>query len=1377
MRFILTLFFFYSILFCQSQTADSFYENKIIKSFSTEQGLLHPNITSIVQDKDGFIWVGSEIGLQRYDGYQFQNYFYDLGIQRNLQNNIVKDLLVDEAGNILVGTWGGGIYSFNPESNDFSDFEFIKQTDTISPRNTIQCITQNRDGSFWIGTNQGLIYYSSKTKQVDLYNNEPKDSKSLSHVWTKQILQCKNGNYVFVCDDGVLNLFRPESKDFKRVSITTANGKGTIPINSVYEYSEQTLLLGTSMGIYLYDLLSGSFTSLKTVSNRENILQKSEIMGLYKEREGKIWVATYYNGLFEIELGIDTGNELNIKTVKSVMSKIVVNDIFTDEQGNVWIATFNNGLKVIINKKLSITSQELETAPVYCIAKGDTNFLWVGTMGGGLYKYNLVTHSYKRYTISSGLSSNYIRSLYVDGSEKLLIGTLNGLNVLDFKSEEVSLLRDEDGILNSEIVFINKDKKGNYWMGSVTNGLVHLDIKNIRVESYVPSGILAGNLPHGSANVRSALFDKQGRLWVGIYGAGLKLFDTEKRIFTKSYGHIPDDENSLKDNFILDLIIDSEDKIWLGSLGGFHQFIPDSEVFINYPMKGGVTDKLVQAILDDNHGAIWISTTNGLKRFEKKTQTFQDLDESDGLVNKVFVNGSKFKDKNGILYFGSWDRKRNVITVNPEAASFNKNEPKLILSDFKIFNKPLDIGGGNSPLQKHISKTKSIRLKHDQTAITIDYVALNFVSPENNRYAYRMDGLEAEWREVGSQRVANYSNLTAGDYTFMVKASNNDDVWTSEPLTLDIKVLPHPLKSKLAYSIYWALFMLLNIWIIWFVKRLNKRQLDMKLLEVERDTEKKLNQFKLQFFTNISHELRTHLTLIVYPINKLLKKGSHSTENKILIDRIDLNVSRLAKLTDEIIDFRKVEQGKTSLAMQKSNIVEFLQEISNLFIPIAEEHKMQFEFQTDQPEIIWCFDQENLKKILFNLLTNAFKYTPDGGSVKLSVELLNPKKGSAEKLRISLADNGIGIEQEHLPYIFDRFFNPSKDQLQHNLQGSSGIGLALVKRLVELQQGTIYVESVLEKGSHFYFDMEKLECLDAEGIISKPNSNLEQYEKWEDILELERSNIQEELVIPNELKSEEVPVILVVDDNKEICLDLNDILKNTYKVFIANDGKQALEIADKENIDIIVSDIMMPVMDGIELCNKLKGELKTSHIPVVLLTAKSGIDNELHGLRTGADAYITKPFNEEKVLLTVGNIINNRKKTHLLFKGEKSEQISEPVINPLDKKLIDKIRKIVNEKLSDSNFSVDELGREAGLSRMHLFRKLKALTGDSPSDLIKKTRLEKSKVLIEIGELSIADIAYDTGFSTPGNFSTTFKKFYGDTPAQCRSKHFKSSSQ
>lgn len=1369
MRLIFTLIFFLVSIYCRSQTSDSFYENKLIKSFSAEQGLLHPDVSSIAQDKDGFLWIGTEIGLQRYDGYHFQNYFYDFGIKRSMQNSIVKDLLVDKTGNILVATWGDGISIVNPESNGFSDFDLNMQAETNNFHSSIQCLNQNKEGSFWIGTYVGLIFYSSQSKQANLYLNNPIDSTSISNNWVKQILECSDGNYFFICDDGVMNLFRPYSKDFKRIRIKSSSTYRNNPIYFVSEYSTQYLLLGSSMGIYLYDTGSGACTPLK--SRNENKLQNSQIIGLYKQLNSKIWVATLNDGLFEIDLAINASNELYIATVNNVLEEIVVNDIFTDEQGNVWIATLNSGLKVIINKELSISSIDFETEPVYCIAKDDNNSLWVGTIGGGLYKYNLLTHSHKKYTVSSGLSSNYIRYMYVDGNERLLIGTLNGLNVLDLKSEKISVLSDENGILNSEIVYINKDKKGNYWLGSVTNGLVYLDVKHNKVEAFVPENDLQ-NAALGNTNVRSALFDRQGRLWVGIYGGGLNLFDTEKRIFTKRYLNVPEDELSLKDNFVLDLIIDSDDKIWLGTLGGFHQFVPDSEVFNNYPIKGGLTASSVQAIIEDDYENIWISTFNGLKRFDKKAQVFKEFDQSDGLLNKVFVNGSKFKDKSGNLFFGSWDKKQNIITVRPTGVSFNKNEPKLKLVDFRINNKPLDIGDEGSPLQKHISKTKSITLKHNQTAITIDYVGLNYISPENNKYAFRMDGLESEWREVGNQRVANYSNIPPGDYTFKVKASNNDGVWTKEPLSLHIKVLPHPLKSNLAYSIYWILFLVANIFIIWFVRWNVKRNHDMKLVQMDSDKEKQLTQFKLQFFTNISHELRTHLTLIVSPINKLLKKGSHSGEDKILLNQIDLNVTRLLKLTDEIIDFRRVEQGKISLEMQRTNIVAFVNEIYKQFKPIAEENEISFEFQCGQPEIIWCFDEEKLKKILFNLLTNAIKYTPNNGQINLSVIRINDKK-----LRIGVKDNGIGIEQEHLPQMFVRFFNPGKDHELHDVHKSSGIGLAMVKQLVELQGGQIYVESEPGKGSYFYFDLPKQECPEVETPLAGAKVNLVTDEKWEEILKLERNNVQNELVIKNESHLDEVPSVLIVDDNKEICLTLNELLKNSYTIYIANDGNKALDITEKENIDIVISDVMMPVMDGIELCNNLKSNLKTCHIPVVLLTAKTGIDNELQGLRTGADAYITKPFNDEKVLLTVKNILDNQKKVQLFFKGEKQEKDREPIINPLDKKLIDKVLRLINEKISDTGFSVDELGQEAGLSRMHLFRKMKALTGDSPSDLIKKVRLEKSKELLEKGELSISNIAYDTGFSTPGNFSTAFKKFFGDTPAQYRAKYFSGSSK
>lgn len=1354
-------------LYCNSQELNSFLENKIIKSFSTEDGLIHPDVTSITQDEDGFIWIGTEIGMQRYDGYRFQNFINDIGIRSNLQNSIIKDLVVDRKGKIWAATWGAGISIFDTEDYGFYDFEKNLIENHESYHKSIQCLSHNRDDSFWIGTHKGLVYYSAKDSLINVYRSEPGNNKSISDNWIMQIIDYGNDNFYFVGADGALNYYRSDSDDFKRINIVKTGSTRTIPIYCAYKYTKQYLFLGTSQGTYLYDIQSGNYYPLVAKTNGNNLLEKNQITGMYYKDDNEIWVATLGHGLFQISVNKDKEQRVFIEEVKNVVPEILVNDVFTDEQGNVWIATFNNGIKLIINKELCVSTIDLETDPVYCVAKGNNNNLWIGTIGGGLYSYNMKTHAFNQYTVSSGLSSNYIRYIYVDGTERLMIGTLNGLNVLDLSSESISVFSDEKGILNSEIVFISKDQNDNFWLGSVSNGLVYLDVEKNKVQAFTPDPVPT-NVARGNTNVRSALFDNQGRLWVGIYGGGLNLFDVEHEKFTKRYLHEPTDSNSIKDNFVLDLSIDDKNRIWIGTLGGFHQFDPDSETFINYPISGDITTSSVQAIIDDNNDHVWISTFNGLIVFNKSTESYIDLDQSDGLLNRVFVNGSKCRDKSGNLFFGSWDKKRKVVIINPENLSVNNDEPELKLVDFRLYNREVEIGKKGSPLNKHISKTKSISLKHNQTAITIDYVAINYIASENNKYAFKMEGLEEDWRYVGDQRVANYSNIAPGNYTFMVKASNNDEIWTSDPLELDIKVLPHPLKSDLAISIYLFLFILLNFFVIRFIKRFTENKHQIQVVEIERNKEKQLTQFKLQFFTNISHELRTHLTLIVSPINKLLQKGKRSVEDQNLLGQINLNVKRLVKLTDEIIDFRKVEQGKTRLLLKKLEIVNFLRELTGLYSPVAKEYQIQFEFVADEAEIYWCFDPEKLKKILFNLINNAFKYTHDGGWVRLCVKLINSTNGSNKLLRISVEDNGIGIEHDDLPHIFDRFFNPGKDVLQHDSHSSSGIGLALTKQLVELHQGRIYADSKPGEGSKFYFDLIKFDCDDDESTEINVSNENDQYENWEDILDLERSNIQEELVIPDKFKAEDVPVVLVVDDNKEICVTLYDLLKTNYRVHIGRNGEQALQIADKEPVDIVLSDVMMPGIGGIGLCSKLKNNIKTSHIPVVLLTAKTGIDNELEGLRMGADAYITKPFNFEKVLLTIKNILSNRKKAQVLI--EDNQKSDELVLNPLDKKLIDRVFSVIDERISDSSLSVDLLGQEVGLSRMHLFRKLKALTGYAPSELIKKVRLEKSKELLDLGELSISDIAYDTGFSSSGNFSTSFKKFYGLTPAQYRSK-------
>jgi signal transduction histidine kinase/AraC-like DNA-binding protein len=911
-------------------------------------------------------------------------------------------------------------------------------------------------------------------------------------------------------------------------------------------------------------------------------------------------------------------------------------------------------------------------------------------------------------------------------------------------------------------------------MGSDREGLVFIDGKTGDVSNYKAgneqpiSGVYSTLT--GNYNVTSICFDSEGRLWVGIYGGGVNLFDTEKKAFVHRYLYDPEHPHSLNDNNVLDIYQDKQGNIWVGTRnGGLNRFFPEISEFEAYREKDGLPSNNICSMVEDDEGKLWLSTNNRLARFDIHSKTVRYYDKTDGLLSNLFMAKARYKDSTGQIYFGN---NKGVNFFDPEEIRENPDEPDLMLTDLKLYNKSVEIREKGSSLQRHISLTDSIVLKHDQTALTIEYVGLNYISSQKNRYAFKMEGLEDEWRYVGNQRAAYYSNLPPGHYCFKVKASNNDDVWTLNPLSLYIEVLPPLWRSNTAYIIYILLFFSLNFLVLWFVKWVNKRQHDMKLAQLEQQKEKQMSQFRLQFFTNISHELRTHLTLIIHPINKLLSRKTFSEGEKNELERIDLNAKRLLKLTDEIIDFRRVEQGKTKLEIQQADVVFFIRQIEKLFKSIADEHGIRFGFSYDQPEIIWGFDQEKLTKIIFNLLSNAFKYTPDGGSITIYARVLETEGGNSSVLRIGVKDNGIGIDEEILPHVFDRFFNPGKDQKLHGLHDSSGIGLALVKQLVELHGGVIHVESSKGTGSYFYFDLTRIESAEPEvkKLAEMPLFN--EYEEWEEMLRLERSNFHDEFAVANKFQSGELPSVLIVDDNREICRALAEMLEGSYRIFTASNGEKALKVLEKEIITVVLSDIMMPGMDGITLCKKMKKDIRTSHIPVIMLTAKVGLDNELIGLRTGADAYISKPFNSEKVQLTIKNILLNQEKVREYISGKDISE-SEVILHPLDKKLMEKIETIIHQKMGDADFSVDKLGNEAGLSRMHLYRKIKALTDLSPREFVKKIRLEKSKEMLEKGEYTVSEIAYDVGFSTPGNFSTAFKNFYGTSPAQFRAGCFK----
>ncbi|MCP4313944.1 MAG: response regulator [Bacteroidetes bacterium] len=1342
---------------------------QVFESFSLNEGLSHPNVTSIIQDGDGFIWVGTQYGLLRYDGYSFEKFHYEIDKQTGISHNNIRHLMIDRSNRLLVSTWGGGVNRFDAERQ-----RFIRISDSLDPGNVIlhdhvMFVHQNSKGAYWFGTLDGLVYYHPEKDSVVRYKHQDGNPGALSNNHLLQMQELPGGGCVFLCADGVVNYLDASGNSFRHFLVPKgASDDSGLPVTCMWPMGTDEILLGTEEGLYALQLPGGRLIRVR--SRGGNRCERGHITTISKRDSVSIWVAVKGEGLTHgvIEKGAEGYGFSESNTF--LFSQSTVQVIYEDRQGNSWIGTISEGMKAIINKQEMISYLPVQSPSVQAIVKDSRGTIWIGSVEG-LYSYSArgVT---RRYDEDSGLSSGNIRSLFAD-SDRLIIGTDRGLDVMDLESGVITLWRDKDGILSSAIVEITMDERGDFWMGSDSRGLIYMNSITGEVMAYTappPDDPSIGNY-----NVISLCEGEGNKLWVGIFGGGLNLFDKGSRTFIKRYLHDPGNPRSLNDNNIWDIFRDSRNNLWVGTGdGGLNLLDPGSGRFQAFMVQDGLPSNRVKSIIQGSDSLLWLSTLNGLATMNLNSMNIHFYDKEDGLDNGLF-NNAKFADEN-LIYFGSnRGYGLNVAIVNRFSIHTHYvDKPVLHFTDFKIFNERVDYSP-SSPLQKHISRTQSIVLDYNQTGITIDYVALNFLSPASTRYAVKMEGLgqDPTWQFVEERRSANYSNLPPGDYRFLVATSSREGHIDNQSIGLDIKVKPPLWRSRGAIILYVLIFLGINVLVVLLGRSFTLRKHALELARMDGEKEKQLNQFKLQFFTNISHELRTHLTLLGYPVKRLLRAWAGQIKGKQELEMIDLNYRRLLNLTNEIIDFRRVEQGKVEMNFVETDVPVFLREFRGMFSHIAEQHRINFELDVSPQDIRWVLDQERVSKVLFNLLSNAFKYTTDGGSIRLYAKVLIDVEGHPGSfLEIGVYDNGMGIDKEALPYVFDRFFNPANELSSERELGSSGIGLALVKQMVELHDGKVSVESSKNEGSHFFFTLPEKE---ASALASDLPGQISTSEQWERVLEIERDNVQEVLELVPDSSGDKLNRILVVDDNREIRLALAELLGMHYKVYQAENGIQALSLLEEKSVDIVLSDIMMPELDGIGLCKAIKERLETSHIPVILLTAKSGIDNEITGLKTGADAYITKPFSEERVLLTVENMINHmsRIQRHLSGTGEKMEE--EIRLRPQDARLMERINEVIHKNLDNSEFSVDDLGGEVGLSRMHLFRKIKALTSYSPSDFIRRIKLEKGKALIAEGQLSLADIAYEIGFSSPGNFSTAFKKFYGLSPKQYSDQCFKPS--
>ncbi|HEY3402482.1 MAG TPA: two-component regulator propeller domain-containing protein, partial [Ohtaekwangia sp.] len=983
--------------------------------------------------------------------------------------------------------------------------------------------------------------------------------------------------------------------------------------------------------------------------------------------------------------------------------------------------------------------QTLPFNDVSSLAEDKAGNVWMGTNGSGLICFNRKDNSFKVYRNdprnTNSLSKDIIVSLMVDHEDVLWIGTYyGGLNSFNGKNFTRYANKPEDpkSLGNDNIWEIYEDRDHNIWLGTLNGGL---DVYNREKKEFYhyKSGEL--NSIH-SPYVSALMQDHEGNMLIGT-GYGLEILDKSSGRISH-YTSAVEDPKSISSNGVQCIYQDSRGWIWIGTNGGLNRFDYSRNEFSSYREVDGLAHNSILTIVEDRDHNLWMSTPRGISRLSisgDSTFTFHNYAESDGLIPGGYHQNAAIRYSSGELFFGG---PGGVSVFNPGDIRLDSTVLPVILTDFQISNRSVKVGeliGDKVILHSSISQSKKITLYPGNNLFSIEFAALNYFHPERSQYQYKLEGFNDGWITTSStKRIATFTNLDPGEYTFRVKGTNSDGVWSSKETVLQITVLPPFWKSNLAF----ALYTLIAFGALLFGRRMVVARERLKFkMETERLSAQRLHEvdeMKIKFFTNVSHELRTPLTLIITPLEKIMKESPLAEERKKL-GVVYKNAKRLLNLVNQLLDFKRVDGNDLKLNTSEGDIVKFIRDLVWAFSDLSEKKEIQLTFNSNVSNLEMMFDPDKIEKIVFNLLSNAFKFTPDHGRV--SVDLSLTREGESGTLQIKVSDTGIGIPQDKQEKIFDRFYQNEVPKYMVN-QGS-GIGLSIAQEFVKLHNGTIEVVSEEGKGSTF--------------IVTLPVVDM---------------NTDVDEVIADEPGDEslEKNTILLIDDSRDFRSYLRDNLRNQYAILEAPNGKQGLDIAIKHLPELIVCDVMMPEMDGVELCRRIKSDSRTSHIAVILLTARTAMEQKIEGFQSGADDYITKPFSFEILESRIENLIRIQDLRHQQFQNHLDIKVSDIQVASVDEKLVRDAVKVVEDNLTNDNFSVEVMSKMLAMSRVQLYKKLYSLTGKTPIEFIRFIRIKRAAQLLEKSGLSVAEVAYQVGFHNPKYLTKYFRDVYGMLPSE-----------
>lgn len=1303
----------------------------------------HPKVSCAFQDRTGYLWFGSSHGVFRYDGYSFKDYTTFFENTSNVTNAEVQAICDDKEGNIWIGHVQG-LDRLNPTTDEVKHFILNPQVSITDWSNHVLALLEDRKERLWIGTGDGLYLFNKKTDTFKRILHDSTDENSLVH------------NFV----------------------------------HAVYEDKMGTIWFGTGGGLDNLDDAGNKFIHYWNLNKRMTAFDESvySIRSIYEDRDGILWFGTY-GGLIENNRKKGTFNlyKHNPKDSES-LSGDWIGSICEDLNGNLWIGM--DGLDIFNKHSKKITHYtHIESDPgslsgndISEILADKSGTIWVSTYGNGTNKYTQPNQSVKIYSLGSRVSTG---NLFEDYNGKIWIGTDKGLLSFDpekeifidepFKKDISGVLLDREGTLwlntwpdgnlyykeakkneinqffysngnsfNENVSCMDKCKDGKIWIGTSDGKILKLDQHKKTIEK----------IAKYENNIVTVYEDNEGLLWIGTLHAGAICYNTSQKTFTR-YISDPKDSLTLGGNYIFNFCEDGLGTLWNIATASLNKFDRVTQKWVRWRGKKGFPENAI-SLTKDNRGNLWISSESGAFKYNpltKKITKYNDI--------KL---GWGYKVRSGELYFISttfFGQKQSITRINPDDISNNKFIPPIVVTSFKKFEQPFPFG-------------TRIELDHTENFLSFEFAALSFIHSEKNQYAYKMEGVDKDWVYSGTRRYASYPNLEPGEYIFRVKGSNNDEVWNEEGTSIAIIISPPWWKTSWAYTTYAFIF----IFTLYGIRRYelnraglkNKIKLDEAVLKEKEETDK----MKSRFFANISHEFRTPLTLILGPAEKILSDNSDDIKKDANIIRS--NSKRLLQLINQLLDLSKLEAGKLKLEVSKGNIVSFVKGAALSFESLAESKDISLKINSEKEFIEMYFDKEKMLKILTNILSNAFKFTPEEGQITISMKS-NPSfnspftKGGIEgsSVEIKIRDTGIGIAPEEIPKLFDRFYQVDSS-FTREYEGT-GIGLSLTKELVELHYGRIIVES--EKGSWTEFTLEF--------PLGRDHLKDEEIVKGEEkVVELKMPVDEEKYLIPNmnsEKESliaearkgelEKKTIILVVEDNYDMRQYIRESLDGNYLIEEAVNGEQGVRKAEKIIPDLIISDMMMPKMDGNELVRILKNDEKTSHIPIILLTAKAGHEYKLEGLEIGADDYLTKPFDIKELQVRIKNLISIRKKLQERFNKIENQfpLVRGLKLSSLDEKFIIRVNEVIEKHISEEEFSIEEFAKEVGMSKSQFHRKFTAITGKPASTYLRTVRLSTAKKMIEGKTGNISEIAFSVGFSSLSYFSKRFKEEFGYPPS------------